>query len=196
VVELERRALAGETRLEETDRAPVVRGYAAVFDQETELWPGYREVIRPGAFKATLEDQAPKLALWNHETSEPLASTRGRPPLRLFEDHHGLGFEFTIPPTQRGREIVGHMQGGVIDSMSFGFRTLKADERARNTAQGVILVREIQEVKLFEVSLVSFPAYAGTEAQLRAARDRRVQRDEARRRVAFQIRERLLERRR
>ena len=144
-----------------------VTGYAAVFNSETELFPGSREVIRPGAFTRTLRDDPPQAALWNHLTEHPLARTTGRPPLRLWEDDHGLGFEFEPPPTQVGRELLILLRQGIVDGASFGFRALEAPETARNGPDGVTIVRELREVELFEVSPVTFPAYAATEAKIR-----------------------------
>jgi len=168
-LDYDRRGLAREIRLDEDAGPPRVRGYAAVFDQETELWPGYHEVIRPGAFRESLAGVASKKALWNHQSGSPLGSTSGNPPLRVWEDAHGLGFEFEPPDTQAGRELVVLLRRGIVDGASFGFRALEAPENARkrNTDAGVVILRELRKVVLFEISPVSFPAYAGTEALLR-----------------------------
>jgi len=168
----DRRALALEVRLDEDSGPPRIRGYAAVFNQETTLFEGYREVIRPGAFKASLErgeaDGSAQKALWNHDPGAPLASVRGRPPLRLWEDEHGLGFEFEANlHTSQGRDMVAMLRAGLVEGASFGFRAVDAPELARNTGQGVEILRELRAVDLFEVSPVSFPQYAGTEAVLR-----------------------------
>lgn len=171
----ERRAFASdEIRLEE-DPTPKLRGHAAVFDQETELFPGYREVIRRGAFKATLRaPERPQMALWNHDAGRSLAIVGGKPPLRLWEDDRGLGFEFEIPmDVSDGRDLLARMRRGLVRGASFGFRVVKAPE---TLSEGVFL-REIQEVDLWEVSPVSFPQYVGTDVAVKS-------RDAVRRRLA------------
>ena len=54
-----------EMRLNFEGKAPKIIGYAAVFNQETELWPGFREKIAPGAFAESIEKDDIR-ALWNH----------------------------------------------------------------------------------------------------------------------------------
>jgi HK97 family phage prohead protease len=98
-VDLERRAFAirPELRAAEDGRPPRVTGYAAVYNQPTEPWPGYFETVAPGAFSKTLREGKPKLLLWDHQAGESIASTKGRPPLRLWEDDRGLAFEAELP---------------------------------------------------------------------------------------------------
>jgi HK97 family phage prohead protease len=165
----ERRATAREIRVDDSGPAPRIKGYAAVFNRTTDLWPGYREVIRPGAFRKTLEDtEAPKLALLEHESRASLASTWGSPPLRLWEDEHGLGFEFEAPiDLFDGRELVTRLRRGLLGGMSFGFQAVSAPESVQTDRT---ILRELLEVRLYEVSPVAFPAYSGTSANLRALR--------------------------
>ena len=165
--ELERRGFVGELRLEKSGKGPEkLRGYAAVFDVESQLWPGYFEVIKRGAFAKSIAGTKPIKALFNHDTGVVLGSTPKT--LRLSEDQRGLRFEIELPATATVRDLVVEpIRRGDLSGVSFGFRAVDAPEMAR---PGGGLRRELREVELFEVSPVAFPAYAGTEVQLRAAR--------------------------
>lgn len=166
---VERRTFAVVPELRDVGgRAARVRGYAAVVNQVAQLWPGYAEVVRPGAFRDTLADGKRKLLLWDHQSSEPLAATDGRPPLKLWEDAQGLAFEAELPlDLTAGRELEARLRRGIVAGMSFGFRALEAPEHVR---PGGGVLRELHKVELFEVSAVSFPAYAGTTAELASLR--------------------------
>jgi phage head maturation protease len=61
------------------------------------------------------------------------------------------------------------MARGDIDGMSFGFRVTKQEW----DESGEVPLRTIREVELFEVSVVTFPAYADTEVALRSLEDAR-----------------------
>lgn len=147
------------------DAAPEFSGYAAVFNQETELWPGFREQVAPGAFTKTLQERDDVVLLFNHDSDTVLASTKGRS-LTLSEDSVGLKVNATLDPTDTDTQrVVPKMKRGDIDQMSFGFQTI-ADE-FRHDEDGTVL-RTLKEVKLWDVSVVTWPAYPGTEADVRA----------------------------
>jgi uncharacterized protein len=129
-------------------------GYAAVFNSPSEPLP-FTEVIAPGAFKRSLQGRHRMMLLWNHDTSQPLASTRNGS-LKLVEDNVGLRVSATLPNTTLGRDIAEQIRSGLTDSMSFGFQVKKDSWSADGST------RTLHEVALHEVSLVSFPAYEGT----------------------------------
>lgn len=129
-------------------------GYAAVFNSPSEPLP-FTEIVKPGAFKRSLQSRNRMMLLWNHDTSNPLASTRNGS-LKLTEDNVGLKVIATLPDTTLGRDISTLVRTGVIDSMSFGF-AVKKDSWTSDGA-----TRYLEDVSLFEVSLVSTPAYGGT----------------------------------
>lgn len=142
-----------------------IGGHAALFDVETELWPGYREVVRRGAFAKTIAE-ADVRGLWNHDRNFVLGRTRSGT-LRLEENERGLGYEIDPPETQLVRDLViAPMRRGDVDGSSFGFQAIKAPETVRE--DGTVL-REILEARLFDVSPVTFPAYDDADAGLRAA---------------------------
>jgi HK97 family phage prohead protease len=130
-------------------------GYASVFNQPSQPLP-FIEYVKPGAFKRSLQSRNRMMLLWNHDTSNPLASTRNGS-LQLTEDNIGLRVTATLPDTTLGRDITELVRTGVIDSMSFGF-SVKKDSWS-NDGQ----TRYLEDVTLFEVSLVSSPAYTSTE---------------------------------
>ena len=129
-------------------------GYASVFDQPSEPLP-FIEYVKPGAFKRSLQSRNRMMLLWNHDSSNPLASTRNGS-LQLTEDNIGLKVTATLPDTTLGRDIAELVRTGVIDSMSFGF-SVKRDSWSKDGQ-----TRYLEDVTLFEVSLVSTPAYEGT----------------------------------
>jgi HK97 family phage prohead protease len=130
-------------------------GYASVFNQPSEPLP-FTEYVRPGAFKRSLQSRNRMMLLWNHDTSNPLASTRNGS-LQLVEDNFGLKVTATLPDTTLGRDITDLVRTRVIDSMSFGF-SVKKDSWSSDGQ-----TRYLEDVTLYEVSLVSSPAYTSTE---------------------------------
>jgi HK97 family phage prohead protease len=167
-MEIERRALSAP--LEVRADGQTVAGYAAVFNSETDIGGMFREKIAPGAFKPSLNGDV--RALWNHDSSNVIGRTKAGT-LRLAEDNKGLAVEIDLPDTQVGRDLRENMRLGNVDGMSFGFRVTKQqwDET------GDIPVRTIEEVELFEVSAVTFPAYEATEIALRSLDKQREERE-------------------
>jgi HK97 family phage prohead protease len=136
-------------------------GYAAVFDSPSEPMP-FIEYVKRGAFSKTLNDGADVRLLIDHE-GVPLARSKSGT-LALEEDDRGLRVEAELDPTNPdAARIISAMKRGDLNQMSFAFRTIKdnwSDDRS---------VRELREVQLFDVSVVTFPAYEETVAELRSA---------------------------
>lgn len=138
-----------------------LEGYAAVFDSPARV-AGFTEIIKPGAFKATLEKRADVLALVDHDPSRLLART-GSGTLRLAEDSRGLHFEIDVPDTQLGRDVLALAERRDLGGMSFSFHP-------RAQAWPATDRRELRAVDLIEVSVVqAFPAYAATSVSARSA---------------------------
>ena len=136
-----------------------LEGYAAVFDQPARIG-GFAEIIKPGAFRATLETRADVLALVDHDPSRLLART-GSGTLRLAEDNRGLAFEIDVPDTQLGRDVLALAERRDLGGMSFSFRPKSQSWPAPDR-------RELRAVELIEVSVVqAFPAYSATSVQAR-----------------------------
>ena len=130
-------------------------GYAAIFNSASRDLGGFVEFIKPGAFARSLASRNKIMLLWNHDTSAPLASTRNGS-LTLREDERGLFVEATLPDTTLGRDIAAQVRSGLTDSMSFGFQVKRDSWNTRGDQ------RTLEDVALFEVSLVTSEAYAAT----------------------------------
>ena len=148
----EQRIHATDFEIRETADGMSFTGYAAVFNSDSEPLP-FIERIAPGAFKRSLQSRNEVKLLWNHDAGEPLASVRGGT-LKLTEDDRGLKVQARLANTSRGRDVAELIRSKTVDSMSFGFSVIK------DTWEGN--VRTLNAVRLFEISLVSWPAYQAT----------------------------------
>ena len=134
-------------------------GYAALFDSPSEPMP-FIEYVKRGAFSKTLNDGADVRLLIDHE-GVPLARSKSGT-LALEEDERGLRVEAELDPMNPdAARIMSAMKRGDLSQMSFAFRTIKDNWNADRS------VRELREVQLFDVSVVTFPAYEQTVAELR-----------------------------
>lgn len=140
----------------------LVEGYAAVFNQETDIGGFFRERIEPGAFSEAI-GRDDVVFLINHD-GLPLARTRSGT-LTLSEDDKGLKISTRLeegdPDVAR---IVGKMRRGDLDKMSFAFWP----EVQEWDDSGDMPVRTIKKASLHDVSIVTTPAYDGTEIGLRS----------------------------
>ncbi len=157
----------------------IVTGYAAVFNSRTLLWEGLEEVISPGAFSKALSNSDVR-CLFDHDWGKVLGRTKSGT-LRLEEDERGLKFEVELPNTTDANNLIESMSRGDIDQCSFGF--IPTEETWDYNTDPVL--RTVNEVELFEVSIVSLPAYQDTEAAL-ARSKQEVQQDIATRKKMIQ----------
>lgn len=164
MAETEIRALREPLELREEDDGLIrVSGYASVFGQETKIGGMFTEVIASGAFRSALERQDDVVFLINHE-GLPLARTRSGT-LKLSEDERGLYVETYLDPTDPDvRSIVPKMKRGDLDKMSFAF----VPTRQSWDDTGDMPKRTIEDLQLYDVSIVTTPAYDGTEIGLRS----------------------------
>lgn len=124
-------------------------GYAAAFGNIDQT----DDILHPGAFKKTLTERGPKIKLlWQHSTDEPI----GRP-LELREDQRGLFIRALVSDTRRGRDALALLKDQAIFEMSIGYEVPKGGSDYTKDTGGK-LIRNLREVKLWEVSLVTFPA--------------------------------------
>lgn len=162
-----------EKRADGQPPAPMITGYAAVFDSETVIggkgW-GFREKIAKGAFTEALTFSDVR-ALFNHEEDHVLGRMKSGT-LRLTEDDKGLKVEIDPPDTQDARDLITKMQRGDIDQMSFAF-TMEGGIQTWDET-GDMPLRTIEKVgELLDVSIVTYPAYPETEAAARSYEDAR-----------------------
>lgn len=157
-----------ELRAESDDGHPSIVGHAAVFDRLSEDLGGFREKIKRGAFRKALDESHDVRLLVNHE-GVPLARTKSNT-LELREDPRGLR---TYAELDRGnpkvQEAMSALDRRDMDEMSFGFSVAKGGDSF--TEKDGIVTRTIHEIdRLYDVSLVTFPAYPQTDAGLRMER--------------------------
>jgi len=153
--------------------APLVRGYAALFNTKSSDLGGFIERIDPHAFdEVDLEDGV--VALFNHDPSLILARSGGASAtLRLGTDERGLWYEFTPPNSPNGQNLAEALRRGDITQSSFGFSISRdngeewdwvEDEEGREHA-----FRTIKRIaRLYDVSPVTYPAYPDTSVAARS----------------------------
>lgn len=170
-MQLEHRAVKGLTLRaapEASGFLGVLTGYAAVFNSDSVRFTGYQkdwvERIAPGAFSRSLKDQPDVVALWSHDAARPAGRTPDT--LTVREDERGLAVEISLVDTSTNRDLLANVRAGIVDAMSFGFVPVKtAWEEA-----SALDTRTLQEVQLFEVSPVVWPAYPDTSLAARSHR--------------------------
>jgi HK97 family phage prohead protease len=163
---LEQRAIRRVEVRADDDSDPVIQGYATVYEAPYEVmggppW-GWVETIARGACDKSVREQDDVYLFFDHE-GLPLSATKAGT-LTLESDSIGLYNESTIDRRSPwSMEIVSRVDRKELDAMSFAFRVIRQEWNEDYTE------RRILEVKLFDVSVVSFPANPATLAQLRTA---------------------------
>ena len=156
-----------ETR--EDDGKLTIEGYFALFGAEYWLWSEAFESIDPGAF--SLETDTDVRALTNHDTTLVLGRTSaGTMALRV--DEQGLWGSVLI--NERDQDAVNlyeRVRRRDVTQCSFGFDIL---QEAREVRDDGIIVYHLQRVKLWEVSICTFPAYEQTGVEARMAQEQHV----------------------
>ena len=150
------------TRAEESGEL-YIEGYFSVFHSLYHLWDGATETVLPGAFTETLTRDDVR-ALIDHNTRLVLGRTKAGT-LELKEDDHGLWGKIRINSKDVDAMNLYHLvQRGDVDQCSFGFEI--EEETFQESPNGSIQW-QIQKVMLYEVSVVTFPAYEDTEVTAR-----------------------------
>jgi HK97 family phage prohead protease len=163
----ERITMTAEVRAVATDDGSLkIGGYAATFNNEA-TGLNFREVIAPGAFTRALASSDPVFLLVNHDMEGiPLASTQSGT-LQLRQDKTGLYMEATLDAANpKAQELSSALRRGDMDKMSFAF-TVSPDGQTRDAG-----LRTIQDIeRLYEVSVVTLPAYDATSVGMRSAEE-------------------------
>lgn len=138
--------------------------YFAVFGSEYKMWDKAIEVIAPGAFDDTVNDDV--RALTNHDSTLVLGRTSAGT-LTLKPDNKGLWGSILINKQDSdAMNLYERVKRGDVSQCSFGFDILSQNETVRDDGT---VVWELLKVKLYEVSIVTFPAYEDTAAEARRA---------------------------
>ena len=169
------RSLPGAFKTRTLDTGePVIEGYFAVFNSDYPLWPGAVERVAPGAFADELN--ADVRALCDHDTRIVLGRTTAGT-LTLTEDERGLYGVIKINTADSdATNLYARVQRGDVSQCSFGFDILDEEYIINPDGSELWLIRK---VKLYEVSVVTFPAYEETSVSARstdtpARRERRL----------------------
>ena len=139
-----------------------IEGYFAVFNSNYVISETMSESVAPGAFTNTLGNDV--RALIDHETMYVLGRTSAGT-LELREDEKGLWGSILINPNdQDAMNLYSRVQRGDVNQCSFGFNILSEETDFRDDGS---VHWTIKEVELFEISIVTFPAYAETSVEAR-----------------------------
>lgn len=155
------------------DGPPRITGYAATFYREDDpgtqyqLWGGAYERVMPGAFDETLKRDDIR-GLFNHDPASVLGRVKSGT-MTLTVDDVGLRYEFTPADTTLYKDVAEMIRRGDVDGSSFGFSIVGEDVWYRDANNNEI--RELRNVKLYDVGPVTFPAYAASTSEARSARD-------------------------
>jgi HK97 family phage prohead protease len=153
-----------QTRAEPDSQDMYIEGYFAVFNRQTELWPGAYEEVAPGAFDETLGNDI--RALINHDTTLVLGRNKAGT-LELKTDSYGLWGRVKINLNDTDAvNLYERVKRGDVDQCSFGFNIIEEETEWRE--DGTVKWR-LTKVDLHEVSICTFPAYEETGVQARKA---------------------------
>ena len=156
------RTIASEFQTRDDGGELRIEGYFAVFNSIYNIWEGAEEMVAPGAFSNTLADDI--RALIDHETMYVLGrNTAGT--LELRQDERGLWGSVLINPNdQDAMNLYARVQRGDVSQCSIGFEIIR--EESEVFPDGKIRWT-IEEIKLYEVSVCTFPAYSETSVKAR-----------------------------
>jgi HK97 family phage prohead protease len=156
----ERRRAARDAQLDAFD-GRIIRGTPIVFEALSLDLGGFQERILPSAVDRTLREGLDVRALVDHDTSKIIGRTKAGT-LSLRKERDGLSARIEPPNTSVARDLVESIGRGDISGMSFGFRVLDDDWHMEDG----IPIREILDMVIREISIVSFPAYEDTNVEI------------------------------
>lgn len=156
------RSIASEFKTREDGEQLRIEGYFAVFNSVYQIWDDMSESVAPGAFTDTLGGDI--RALIDHETMYVLGRNQAGT-LELREDSHGLWGSILVNPNdQDAMNLYSRVQRGDVNQCSFGFDILEEETEFRDDGS---VHWTIKKVKLYEVSVCTFPAYSETSVTAR-----------------------------
>ncbi|QDP54993.1 MAG: putative prohead protease [Prokaryotic dsDNA virus sp.] len=124
------------------EKAGIIKGYGSYFGNKD----SDNDVIIKGAYKKTIAENGDRVKyLYQHDMNQPIGKMT-----ELYEDDKGLVFVAEIAKTQLGKDVVELMKSGVITENSVGIMPIQ-----KTNKDGF---REINEVKLYEISAVTLAA--------------------------------------
>lgn len=158
-----------ELRTEGTESDPeeVIEGYALKFNRDSSVLGGWvRFIERIDEHALDNADMSNVVATFNHDNNQVLG--RSNVNLDLTVDNIGLKFRVKPTDTSYAKDLMANIRSGVINQCSFAFTIPESDDAQewRDADQdGVDYYREIRQIdKIYDVSVVTTPAYPDTEA--------------------------------
>ena len=142
------------------DDKMIVEGYALRFNTLSNDLGGFVESISPEALKDT--DLSDVRMLIDHNTSYVLGRTTSET-LDLNVDEEGLYFRCQLPNTTYAKDLYENIRLGNVNQCSFGF-ILDEDGDSFEKREDGLFKRTLNKIKsLFDVSIVTYPAYNDTD---------------------------------
>ena len=171
---MEKRYHAGKCAIEtRADGKPMIVGYGAVFYRADNpgtqygIWNGAYERVAPGAFRSTLGRGDDVRGLFNHDPNHIYGRTESGT-MRLVVDDVGLRYEIDPPETEDGRSLVDKIRRKDVTGSSFSFTVNKESWQQRDDGTEI---RTLEDVTLYDVGPVTFPAYEASSTAVRSASD-------------------------
>jgi hypothetical protein len=155
----------------EPEDRPRIEGYGAVFYRDSDpgteywLWDDVVERIRPGAFDRALREDDVR-SFFNHDPNLILGRNTAKT-LWLSVDERGLKYSVSPPDTPAANAVIASVARGDVSGSSFMFEPLRATWEEVKRDKDILFIRNIDEVRLWEVGPVAFPAYESTTAGTR-----------------------------
>lgn len=147
---------AAQFRADDAPENKQFRGHAIVFNVPSVDLGGFTEIIRPSAADRLMREAPDVRALWNHDSSIPLGrSTAGT--LRYAKVTRGVSVEIDPPRWAHGH--IESVERRDVSGMSFAFSALDDNWHL----EGGDPVREVLDMRVYEFSGVTFPAYPQTD---------------------------------
>lgn len=157
---MEQRAFTTEVRAADGEDVRV-SGLGIVYDQWTEIWPGFMERISRGAVR----NASTVKSFFNHDPDYVLSTLDSDPALVLRETENGLEYESPIPPTTYGNDLKINLQRKNVRGSSFAFDVMH-DKWTRDEKD--VVYRDVTDLVLYEVGPVTNPSYIQTTASVRS----------------------------
>ena len=155
------------------DGTTTISGYAAVYHRaedagtQYQLMDSYYERIKPGAFDRALAEKQDVRALFNHDANHVLGRTTSGT-CRLSCDSVGLRYDVDLPNTQFARDLAESVSRGDVSGSSFAFSVDKEGQQIERAKDGMTY-RNIVDADLYDVSVVTYPAYESATSGIRSA---------------------------
>jgi HK97 family phage prohead protease len=150
-----------EFRMENAEyEGNTIRGYAAVYNSDSEWMGGFYEQIATGAFDDVLDNDT--RAYFNHDENLLLGRVSSGT-LRLGTDARGLYYEVDLPNTSYANDLVELMKRGDVNQSSFAF-LIDSDRWEERDGKTYRIIEKVS--RLLDVSPVAQPAYPDATSEL------------------------------